>query len=140
MLVIDIPERIVPENAAEIGNLEKDKGVSPLSDGSSDGLDEPSRVVDVLERHFAADDVGVDIGIGLTVKVLDKDQTGRVRRRVPAGNKGWIESNPGVIPQFAEERKKLSFAASDLDDTLSTVVLFFDQRLCQPQMESLKRW
>ena len=63
MLVVDIPESDIAEHTCSIGDLKKHGGVEPVSNGPPHHGDEFPCILDVLQGHLTADEIGLIMGI-----------------------------------------------------------------------------
>ncbi len=110
-----------------IRNLEKDQAAGLVTDCLGDHLDEVGGVLDMLERHLAADEIrrlvhmvaGEELGLE-----VNRDTLGDL---LAPGDEGWVVAGPAVIPMGTEQDQEVAIAATDLDDPLATDVELLDQ-------------
>ena len=74
MLVIHVPERRLPQDARDVGQLEEHEQVAARADRAADHAQEVSRARDVLERVAAQDAVGLEVRVLLAVQVADEHE------------------------------------------------------------------
>ena len=72
MLVVNIPEGQIAQHAGHIGHLEEDHSVVAITHRAAHGLHEVCRVGYVFQRHFAAHEIALHVGIFFAVEVSDE--------------------------------------------------------------------
>src|SRR5258708_33525581 len=127
MLMIDIPECDVLEHATHIRHLEEDGGVETIADCTTNHAHKMVRIRDMLKRHLACDEVGLDVRVLLRVKVLDELNRVPALFRSPLRHERRIKSDAAISAHRTKHRDKFTLAATDLDHRLVTQSIALDQ-------------
>src|SRR6185369_7187124 len=131
VLVIDVPECHVLQNQPHVRDLEEYGCYRPTTNGTADRPDEVGGVLNVLERHLAADEIGTAVPVFFRVVILDNGQPRSVPRCAAARLVSGIETDAVAAAELAEQAQKLALPAADLDDCLAAQPIAFDQRARQ---------
>src|SRR6266550_9537770 len=138
VFVVDVPERRLAKNPADIRNLEKHDRAARRGGDAANRLRKTPGFEDVLQRHLAADQVGSGLDRGFGEEFLFEDcsfgdavSSFRNEARVVAGSP--------VAAELAQEREKFALAAADFHDLLANDIVPADQLRRELAMEGLER-
>ena len=97
MLVVDIPECSLPQNARHIRNLEENHCVGAIPHATPDVFDKVARPVNVFERMPAAYQVSLQVPVALGKKITHKSDPVGGRALKPPRNIAGINARAAVV-------------------------------------------
>jgi len=127
VLIIDVPEVKVLQHPDQVGDLEEHDRPFAIAHGAAYCAHKLRGIGNVLERHLAAEEIGLDVRILLGVEVLDELDVGVLAGRVALFHKGRIKADTFVVAHLAQDGEKLALAAADLDHLLVPQIVFLNQ-------------
>ncbi len=127
MLVVDVPEGKLTQDARDVGNLKEGDCVPAVSQGASHHAHELLSRLDMFEGVPATHEVGGQVRILLGIEIGDEGDPGSGLAGEPAVDVARIDSDAPIVSQFAEERQELALTATDLQDVLAPETVSLDQ-------------
>src|SRR5690606_35081872 len=132
VLVVDVPERALVEDALDVGQLEQHDRVEPVADAVADHPHEPGHVGDVLERVPADDRVGLQRPEALVVELgAGLDAVGQLGPQ-PLGVQPGVDADDPRHAGLDQVLEELALAAADLDGRAAGQVVLLDPVAGQP--------
>ena len=125
MLVVNIPEGALGEDASGIRHLEEHHRLSSGGDRPTNHSHERAGRGDVLEGHFAADEIGVEISYARIEQPASNLHFAVRRCLYPPVRR--IEANPVIATLRAQRGEKLSLPATNLDHAASPEPMAVDE-------------
>src|SRR5690606_30334390 len=134
VLVIDIPECAQVQDPGDLGDHEEHHGLGPIAHGTAEAAQEVGHGVYVLERHLAADEVGLEIAVRLGVQVLDEGHPATRARLADH----LVEAPALVAAHLGEHGDELALTAPELDHPLAAQTEALDQVAREPLVEGVE--
>ena len=126
MFVVDIPECSLLQDAQHIGDLEEDGCVGSIVCRLAHRLNQLTRVVDVLQRHLAAEKVAFEVCVLLGVEFVDEGYPLIIAAQTALSDVAGVNTDAVIVAKLAQQRQKLSLAAPNLDNLLVAQVIALD--------------
>ena len=131
MLVIDIHKLQIPQDAADLRDLEKDGGVGLVADRPPHHAHKRLNIWNMLQRHLADHEIGLEMGVLLGIEVPDEGNPLRSVALQASWHVSGVNAHASVVAQFAQQRQELALAATDFKNVLAVQVVTIDEALRQ---------